>query len=78
MVAKAVPPEITMPVTKLLPLLEILELFTFTVLRLVIVWPLIKPLMLNEIGVMLFVPLARPITEIPSMAGVILAVMPAG
>ena len=37
MVAKAVPPEITIPVTKLLPLLEMLELFTFTVLRLVIV-----------------------------------------
>ena len=62
----------------MLPLLEILELFTETLLRPVIVCPPIKPLMVYEIGVIVLVPLAIPTTEIPNIAGVMLAVMPAG
>ena len=72
------PPEITIPVTKLLPLLEMLELLIETLLKPVIVWPLIKPLIVYEIGEMVLVPLATPTTEIPNIAGVILAVIPVG
>ena len=49
-----------------------------TLLNPVIVWPLIRPLIVYEIGEMVLVPLATPTTEMPSMAGVMLAVIPVG
>ena len=62
----------------MLPLSETLIALKVALERLVIVSPLTKPVGVNDVGVILVVPLYSPVTTIPKGAGVTMVVIPLG